>query len=174
MSPHRTFPVYGVITTAVMLLLVFTPIAVCQTVAVEEPESKQPDTIEEVMVYGTSLKRLEAKVYRTEEKLFDTFNSLNDDDQYDVHCGYRQRTRSRIRQWFCTPNYLKKVRRDAARGFFEGLAYNSNMGTVLLKEQHLLEKMQELVAQHPELREVRDELVIAKYKLALERKSRKK
>lgn len=96
MSPHRTFTVYGVITTAVMLLLVFTPVAVCQTVPVEEAEPAYPDTIEEVMVYGTSLARLEVKVYRAEEKLFDTFNSLNSDDQYDVHCGYRQRTVSRI------------------------------------------------------------------------------
>lgn len=123
-------------------------------------------------MYGTSLGRLQVKVFKAEEKLFDSFNSLNIDDQYDVHCAYEDSTRSRIKQWNCTPNYEKKVTSDAAREFLEGNALNTNWGLVLIKEKHLLEKMRELVEEHSELREARNELVIAKYKLELERKSR--
>lgn len=172
MSPNRMFTAYGVIATAVTLLLVFTPVAFCQTVQDEDPEPAQADTIEEVMVYGTSLGRLQVKVFKAEEKLFDIFNSFNSDDDYDVHCAYEEHLGSRIKVWKCTPNYEKKVTSDAAREFLEGKSFNTNWGTVLIKEKHLLEKMREQVEAHPELREARNALVLARHKLELERKSR--
>jgi len=138
----------------------------------EDPEPAQADTIEEVMVYGTSLGRLQVKVFKAEEKLFDIFNSFNSDDDYDVHCAYEEHLGSRIKVWNCTPNYEKKITSDAARDFLEGKGLNTNWGLVLIKEKHLLEKMKEQVEAHPELREARNALVLAKHKLELERKSR--
>jgi len=35
-----------------------------------------------------TLERLQVKVFKAEKKLFDTFNALNSDDQYDVHCDH--------------------------------------------------------------------------------------
>lgn len=174
MPPQLKLGVHGVFKTAVMMLLVFSTNAVCQPVPDEKKEPAQADKIEEVIVYGTSLGRLEVKIYRAQEKLFDTFNAFNSDDQYDVHCDYEERVGSRIRQWVCTPNFVKEVTRQAARSFFEGWGLNTNWGTVLIKEQQLLEKMKELVEQHPELREARNELVVANYKFELEKENRKK
>jgi len=44
---------------------------------------------------------------------------------------------------------------------------------VLVKEKHLLDNMKEQVEAHQELRDARNTLVLARYKLELEMKSRR-
>ena len=159
---------FFVFTGGLMLLLAYAPVVLCQT---EEVELAPPDTLEEVIVYGEKSRwLLKYEVYRAEEKLFETFNALNSDDEYDVHCFYEVPTGSRIRQRVCMPNFVKTIRTDAGQAWLENRGPNTNWGMVQVKEQKLLEEMKTLMNDHPELREARDSLGKAKLIYDSERK----
>ena len=75
----------------------------CQSepIQVEEPA----EMMEEVIVRGTkSLFELELESYRSENALYDLFNSLNSNDDFDVHCYREAPIGSCIKQRVCKTN----------------------------------------------------------------------
>jgi hypothetical protein len=53
------------------------------------------------------------EVYVAENKLFDMFNELNEDDQYDVTCIFEVPIGANIRRRVCRANYLSALKAQA-------------------------------------------------------------
>ena len=178
MSVQRNFRVSVICTTGAMLLLALAPTGMCQTVPDQEVEPAPSDAIDEIIVYGNkSLHTLRMDLYMAEENVFAVFNSLNSDDEYDVHCYYEAPTGTRIKRRMCRANFVKELTDESAmamqlalRGM--GGPYIPNWARVKKKEKLLLEEMEALVAEHPELLEALINLSDAKQILESERQRR--
>jgi tetratricopeptide (TPR) repeat protein len=73
---------------------------------------------EEITVVGQSslrLLRLEVQVAR--ERVYGLFNSLNSDDEFDIHCQNAPRTGTRIPRRVCRPRYADNGTGDAGKEF---------------------------------------------------------
>ena len=76
-------------------------------------ETVSPKLPEEIVVNAPeSLKHLQTQVKLAQKRMFNVFNEINDDDQFDVHCTNDKRWQSKIREQVCTPNYLKTVQEE--------------------------------------------------------------
>jgi hypothetical protein len=73
--------------------------------AVAQPELRPTDDgrealtekIDEITVLGTrSMRTLRLEVQAARERVYDLFNSLNSDDEFDIHCRNVPRTGTRI------------------------------------------------------------------------------
>lgn len=63
---------------------------------------------EEIIVtLPESLTKLRREVYRAENKVFDVFNELNDDLEYDIKCEMENRHGTKMRVRVCKPNYYR-------------------------------------------------------------------
>lgn len=75
----------------------------------------EPETIDEIVVYGEmSLIQLQREIIRAEVRLFDVFNSLNSNDEFDVECEYIRRVGTRKRIHRCTPRFALEAQREAS------------------------------------------------------------
>ena len=97
-----------------MSLLALARAGMCQTAPVEEVKEAPSDTLEEIIVYGQrSLLEFRLDLYRAEVNFYDLFNSLNSDDEYDVHCYREAPTGSHIRRRICRANFEKELTGEA-------------------------------------------------------------
>jgi len=155
----------------IMLLLLLATINMGQTVLAEEVEQRPPitieeiaseaseqessESIEEIVVYGDKpLGALRRDVYKSEENFFDLFNSLNQDFEYDVNCYYEVPSFTHIRHHVCRANFVVEA---TSVQYVEIRTRGPRYPTVppelviAKKKKILRQKMEALVAEHPEL-----------------------
>jgi len=155
----------------IMLLLLLATINTGQTVLAEEVEQRPPitieeiaseaseqessESIEEIVVYGDKpLGALRRDVYKSEENFFDLFNSLNQDFEYDVNCYYEVPSFTHIRHHVCRANFVVEA---TSVQYVEIRTRGPRYPTVppelviAKKKKILRQKMEALVAEHPEL-----------------------
>ena len=142
-------------TGAFALILALAPVGMSQTNNVEESEAASSESIEEIIVYGEkSIGDLRRDVYKAEENFFDLFNSLNQDFEYDVNCYYEAPTGTRIRRHVCRANFVVEA---TSVQYVEVRTRGPRYPTVppdlviARKKKILRQKMEALVAEHPEL-----------------------
>lgn len=132
---------------------------------------------EEITVTGQRLfSTLQKQIREAEDRMYGLFNELNTDDLYDIHCAWEAPLGTRIRQRNCRPNfYVRATERDAqaflglVRGETGGVA--TPVSAELAVHYPILQRrMEELVREHPELREAVAKLLDARRQLD-ERKS---
>jgi hypothetical protein len=155
----------------IMLLLLLATINMGQTVLAEEVEQRPPitmeeiasesseqessESIEEIVVYGDKpLGALRRDVYKSEENFFDLFNSLNQGFEYDVNCYYEVPSFTHIRRHVCRANFVVEA---TSVQYVEIRTRGPRYPTVppelviAKKKKILRQKMEALVAEHPEL-----------------------
>ncbi len=155
----------------IMLLLLLATINMGQTGLAEEVEQRPPitmeeiaseaseqessESIEEIVVYGDKpLGTLRRDVYKSEENFFDLFNSLNQDFEYDVNCYYEVPSFTHIRHHVCRANFVVEA---TSVQYVEIRTRGPRYPTVppelviAKKKKILRQKMEALVAEHPEL-----------------------
>ena len=155
----------------IMLLLLLATINMGQTVLAEEVEQRppitmeeiaseaseqeSPESIEEIVVYGDKqLGALRRDVYKSEENFFDLFNSLNQDFEYDVNCYYEVPSFTHIRHHVCRANFVVEA---TSVQYVEIRTRGPRYPTVppelviAKKKKILRQKIEALVAEHPEL-----------------------
>ena len=170
---RRYFRFGTVRVTGAILLLALTPVGMCQTPPGQVAEPASSDTLEEIIVYGSkSLNQLRLERYRAEEKVFVLFNSLNSDDEYDIHCYKEAPIGSRIKRRVCKPNYVKELTAKATAGMLGGLPHDNPAARIRRKDKLLLEEMEALVVERPELLKALSEFTIAKQMLESEHQRR--
>lgn len=138
-----------------MLVIVLAPAGMSQIADVEDGEPSPPETIDEITVYGEkSVSELREDVYEAEENFFDLFNSFNEDFEYDVNCYYEAPTGTRIRRHVCKANFVV----DATSVQYveirtRGPRYPTLPPELVIakKTKILRQKMETLIAEHPEL-----------------------
>ena len=174
MSLQRNFRVGGVSTTAVVLLFALAPLSMCRIAAAQEGEPEPTETIEEIVVYGKkSLVQLRLKLYKAEEAVIDLFNSLNSDDEFDIHCYKEAPTGSHIKKRVCKTNYLRDLTAEATRQWLLiGGMYIHPVAKIRQKNELLRKEMEALVVERPELLNAFSEASDAKQVLDSEHKRR--
>jgi hypothetical protein len=153
MSLQRNFRVGGVSTTAVVLLFALAPLSMCRIAAAQEGEPEPTETIEEIVVYGNkSLARLHLELYKAEDAVFDLFNSLNSDDEFDIHCYKEAPTGSHIKKRVCKTNYVRDLIGEATRkALLIGGPYIHPVAKIKQKDELLRKEMEALVVERPGL-----------------------
>lgn len=126
--------------------------------------------IEEIEVTGQrSLGTLRSEILRDEERMFKQFNALNSRSDFDVHCGHRQITGSRIPIWECVPVYMKRAMAQNAQDYLQfGLLPKSEHELWWeLRDRHaeLDTELRALALQHPEFGQALLELHAKKQRL---------
>ena len=171
---QRVFRITELFATGAMLLLALASVGLCQNAPVQEVESDPTESIEEIVVYGEkSLVRLRFEFYKAEEVVFDLFNSLNSDDEFDIHCYKEAPIGSHIKRRICKPNYVRELTAEAtARWLLGGQPYLDPVARIQQKDKLLREEMEALVIERPELLKVLSEFSDAKQILETERQRR--
>ena len=154
-----------------VLALAFSPAASGQEAEAEEPESVPEESIEEITVYGESNINILRRQYdRAQAQMFDVFNSLNSNDEFDVKCDYEQHLGSRRWHHVCTPKFNTRPPAHDGGTYFVTYDGEDKPGIqdprVRRMNRQLWEEMARLVNEDPELRASFMEL--AKKKNALE------
>jgi hypothetical protein len=121
----------------VLLLTTLAALSISRAWAQSEPAApdNQPDgeverieeiTVdEEITVIGQrSLRLLRLEVQLERERVYGLFNSLNSDDQFDIHCRNAPRTGTRIPQRVCRPQYADNAAGDAGEEFVRRLQFD--------------------------------------------------
>ena len=139
-------------------------------------EQESSETIYEITVYGNkSLSALRRDVYMAEENFFDVFNSLNQDDEYDVRCYYEVPSFTHIRHHVCRANFVVDATSAEAemwRTEKRERPIAPAAWKIQSKKKRLRELMEALVDERPELNLALNKYTEAKEVLESERKRR--
>ncbi|MDY6982104.1 MAG: hypothetical protein SV422_03360 [Pseudomonadota bacterium] len=123
------------------------------------------DAIEATESPGTP-RALRAEIRTLERDMFELFNKLNSDDEFDVTCDFHTPTGSKVPLWRCEPAFIRiaesaeymqmKDNATATGGGLRGLGYLPRRGDDVAfmqreKAAQLQEEMRALALAHPEL-----------------------
>jgi len=168
--PLKRYPVSNRLAHSVALLAFAQASAgVCQTATTGEVEPAVVDTLEEIIVYGNkSLHLLREEVIHAEEAVFDSFNALNSDDAFDIHCFEEARTGTRIKRRFCVPNFVRNISSDPRHSAFirsNNRAYGPyipDWAGAAKKQRAMEAEMEALALEHQGLLDALVEYAVAK------------
>ena len=192
MSLQQIFNVRALVTLGIMPLLAQATIGMSRGAWADEIEQKSTDSIdeilsetveaessesiEEIIVYGDkSIGALRREVYKAEENFFDLFNSLNQDFEYDVNCYYEVPSFTHIRHHVCRANFVVEA---TSVQYVEirtrGPRYPVVPPELVIakKKKIFRQKLEELVAEHPELLQALTEYTSKRTALESERDKR--
>jgi hypothetical protein len=160
-----------VITTRVVLLLVLPLSGLCQPVPVQT--EKPSETIEEVIVRGSkSLIELKHEMYRAEDVLFDFFNSLNTDDQFDIRCYEEVPTGSKIPRRVCRTNWFRDQHAAETQKLMRGEPFMYPVFRNKKMDERLNELMSKAIREQPKMLDALARHAEAKETLESERERR--
>ena len=74
--------------------------------AVPQEAASQTAAIDEVVVPGRRPDNLRVEIERLETAVYDRWNSLNSNDEFDIHCLEQKPTGSNIPLRTCAPNFV--------------------------------------------------------------------
>jgi hypothetical protein len=118
-----------------------------------QPTSAAPtppaSTIDEVIVTGKSLQRLQNEALRAEEAFFKAFNAVNGDHEFDVHCEYRSRPNSRFQTRLCLAEFVATLEADDTRALLQGVPEPPTYALMAEKTKQLREKLLDAARQSP-------------------------
>jgi hypothetical protein len=81
----------------------------------EVVKNTPPGVGDEIVVIGKSPNQIRAEMERAEVAVYDRFNAVNSDDEFDIHCRREEPTGSRISRRVCEANFWHEAQANAAR-----------------------------------------------------------
>lgn len=138
-----------------------------------EVSTKPEETMEEITVIGhRQIFQLRKLMFEAENRYFEIFNELNDDDMYDITCEMVAPVGSHIKKRRCVPRFYQKAQQaEAERMLGNWGGADADPATVFARQYPIMvEKVRVLALQHPELLGAIKE----KFELTEEYKSKKK
>jgi len=144
------------------LLAIFAAVLVCQASIAQEPPSapaspngtseQNSAAMEELTVVAPqSLSTMRDELIRAEEDVLAVFNSLNDDDDYDITCRRERPIGSNIPVRVCKAAFVDREQAKAAQDYLGGRGYVDPIGQLRYHEEILRQKMSELMEESPDL-----------------------
>lgn len=112
-----------------------------------------PSVGDEVIVIGKSPGQLRAEMERAEEAVYDRFNALNSDHQFDIHCRREAPLRSQISRRVCQPNFWRDAEARAGQETLRSIQGGGAMDPAIffvggnLKRELLRQEMKRVAAQ---------------------------
>jgi hypothetical protein len=145
---HARLPKEGGIlavrTLCLLVLVGFGTSAFAQEVA----SSPQGADVDEVVVPGRRPANLRVEIERLEVSVYDRFNALNSDDDFDIHCLEQAPTGSNIPLRKCAPNFVIEAESNAAsRMLSDGRAGAGNNNSPAEHAMLMEEKSRALTAE---------------------------
>ena len=119
--------------------------------------SRAADDVDEVVVPGTRPQNLRVEIERLEQVVYERWNALNSNDEFDIHCFKQAPTGSNIPLRRCAPNFVIEAEAQAAQNTMVGArgradARNHGDTTVLeQKSKALTEEIQRLAREDAQL-----------------------
>jgi hypothetical protein len=128
-------------------------------IAQETRSLPQGEDVEEVIVPGRRPENLRVEIERLEGAVYERFNALNSDDEFDIHCLKQAPTGSNIPLRTCTPNFVIRAEAASAAGMLTdgrtGAGNNFSRAelTMLMEEKSrkLTEEMQRVAREDERL-----------------------
>jgi hypothetical protein len=122
----------------------------------QEAVSPPQDDIEELIIPGRVPENLRVEIERLEVAVYEQFNALNSNDEFDIHCLVQARTGTNIPQRTCAPNFVIRAEsRSAQKILTDGRSSDANndnrAGHNTLMEQksrELTEEMQRVAREN--------------------------
>jgi hypothetical protein len=165
------------------IVLAFSSAGLGQTTdaTVAEPP---PEEMEEIVVYGDkSLLVLKGEIKRASDLVFESFNALNDEDEFDIQCSSRTPTGSNISSRSCRPNYEDRIWHEITQRRVAMTDGNRSLASLPIdsaqvafkiqkKKKELDAKMEMMARENPEFAKVLIELLIAERAFAAEKERR--
>ena len=106
-------------------------------------------TMEEIEVIAKAqLDSLRLQLYNAEINVYDIFNELNDDNEFDVDCEDKAPVGSHIKQRFCQPRFIEDLYNEAFR---ERNSNRISKSQLRRKQEEMAEIMETLANDSPEL-----------------------
>jgi hypothetical protein len=124
---------------------------------VAQAPSQPAANADEVVVEGRKPENVYAEIERLEISVYDRFNALNSNDEFDIHCFKQAPTGSNIPLRRCAPNFVVEAEAQAAQNTMVGArgradARNHGDTTVLeQKSKALTEEIQRLAREDAQL-----------------------
>jgi hypothetical protein len=118
------------------------------------------DVTEEIVVRGRAAPQLRIEIERVEDSVYERFNALNSNDEFDILCAIEQPTGSRLTVRGCMPKFAltaeARVATDIVRGMQGATAgYGTNtqihLARMSQKGDELLAEMRRLAREDEEL-----------------------
>ena len=122
-----------------------------------QPPSQPAANADEVVVEGRKPENVYAEIERLEISVYDRFNALNSNDEFDIHCFKQAPTGSNIPLRRCAPNFVVEAEAQAAQNTMvgaRGRADARNHGDTTILEQKskaLTEEIQRLAREDAQL-----------------------
>ena len=122
-----------------------------------QPPPQPAANADEVVVEGRKPENVYAEIERLETSVYDRFNALNSNDEFDIHCFKQAPTGSNIPLRRCAPNFVVEAEAQAAQNTMVGArgradARNHGDTTVLeQKSKALTEEIQRLAREDAQL-----------------------
>lgn len=171
MFRQRAFTSSVIVSTGAILLLALPLSGECQSESVQEEDSSEP--IEEIVVRGYKpLVHLKREMYDAEEALYDIFNSLNSDNDYDIHCYKEAPTGTKFKQRVCKAEKMGKILAEQTQAMMRGEPYVFPTYEINKMNERMLAEMTEMVESQPEYLNALVKFIEAKQILESEHKRR--
>lgn len=130
-----------------------------QPAAARQPAAQPTAAIDEIIVPGQTPENLRLEIERLEVAVYDRFNALNSNDDFDIHCLSQAPTGSNIPVRTCAPNFVVRVESTAARRMLNdgrgGAGNNNNPAEqdmlMQKKSRELTEEMQRIAREDEQL-----------------------
>ncbi len=133
---------------------------------------KQEPLEEVIVIAPRSLSSMRAEIIEVENKVFDIFNAVNSDNDYDVSCRRETPSFSHIPQRVCRPRFVDRIESSATQMYLRGDGYFDPRAEIRHHQQILEERMRTLVEENPQLYEAISEFYLIKTEFEAERKKR--
>ena len=122
----------------------------------QEAASPPQDADEEVIVLGVVPENVRVEIERLETAVYEQFNALNSNDEFDIHCLVQARTGTNIPQRTCAPNFVIEAEAYSATKLLrDGRGSSANNATpgghdtrMEQKSRELAEEMQRIAREN--------------------------
>lgn len=145
-------------------ITIFVAVFLCQAGFAQESTVPAPGSLEEAtverdsqpmeeltVIAPESLQNMREKLVRAEDDVLAVFNSLNDDDDYDIYCVRERPLGSNIPVRVCRAKFVDKEQAQAAQDYLGGLGYVDPIGQLRYHDGILRQKMATLMEESPDL-----------------------
>lgn len=114
----------------------------------QEAVSPPQDEIEELIIPGRVPENLRVEIERLETAVYEQFNALNSNDEFDIHCLVQARTGTNIPQRTCAPNFvIQSESRSAKKLLDDGRSSATNNANFDEYTRWMEEKSRELTTE---------------------------
>lgn len=146
------------------LALIAMTVAGAEAPAQSETAPDREEQLEEITVFGQrTLGAIRMQVQAARERVYDAFNALNSNDEFNIRCFNAPRTGTRIPERVCRPSYAEDATARAARELLEACRPDvicdhgisraqGEQAQVHFKDGLLAQEFQRVMREHPEFR----------------------